>query len=161
MIYLIKRTASRLGDAIMLEPLISTVREHHPDDEIWVQVQDWIVPIFQSHPDVSRILPESSAVPQEAIRVLDIATDADCPWAKYAERFNPSITKSKQTIYAKVAGQNIEKFMEKASGRRATRKVSPCVAGDNTATEAVASHREGARQCRRQAPPPPRTRTFY
>ena len=117
MIYLIKRTASRLGDAVMLEPLISTVkavrlrcsarnafRETHPDDEIWVQVRDWIAPIFQSHPDVSRILPESSAVPQGAIRVLDIATDADCPWAKYAERFNPSITKSKQTIYGKLAG---------------------------------------------------------
>jgi len=109
MIWLIRRTITGLGDAVMLEPTISLLWEKIGEhDEIWLQLLSWIVPIFQNHPKVGRILTDKEEACQTIRTVLDIQNNDDCPAAKYESDNCPNIVTSRQQIFATSARLNYD-----------------------------------------------------
>ena len=114
MMWFIRRIIKGLGDAVMLEPTISTLWEViGQNDEIWVQLLDWISPIFYHHPKINKILTEKDVVASTAyIRtVLDIATDDDCPAAKY-EAGNCEFTNARSGLSANIVTSRQQIFVE-------------------------------------------------
>lgn len=103
-VWVIRRTIPGIGDAVMLEPLVSIMAERlDPLDELWVQTLDWTAPVFEHHPSISRILLPREQLPARHRMALNIAVKQRCPCALYEARSLPEIEKNRDQIHVESA----------------------------------------------------------
>ena len=62
------RATNWIGDAIMLTPAVTMLREHLPDAHITVCARSWVLPVFSENPYIDAILPAESAGGPAGIR---------------------------------------------------------------------------------------------
>ena len=104
--YLFRRLIPGLGDAVMMEPAIRATAEVL-GKQVLVKFPGWIAPIFEHHPSVAVILDNADEEPVEVFPVLDIASPASCPAAKYEAVHTPRIRKPRHQIFLEAAEEQL------------------------------------------------------
>ena len=68
------RATNWIGDAIMLTPAITVLRERFPDASITVCARPWVLPVFSENPNVDAVMPaESAGGPKSLKEILETA----------------------------------------------------------------------------------------
>ncbi len=55
------RSTNWIGDAIMLTPAITALREHFPHAHIAVSARPWVLPVFSENPHIDQLIPAERA----------------------------------------------------------------------------------------------------
>lgn len=94
------RPVGGIGDAIMLLPVVTALREKIGNDMLVVSCIDYVAPVFQNHPDVDYVFTYDGAEVSEGRDLKDLGVLKDfgstihrffypCPAALYESKYNP------------------------------------------------------------------------